>query len=67
MSISRYNIVAAVIFLGALQLADAVVELPQAEATVSDKRTHAMQLGERQSLPVMRLAAFSIELVWMGC
>jgi hypothetical protein len=32
-----------------------------------DEREHAPRLGERQRLAVLRLAAFGIELVGMGC
>ena len=68
MSISRYIVVAAVeILAGVLRLADAVVELTQAEVAVGDERAHAVQLGECQRLPVVSCAAFGIELVWMGC
>jgi len=55
------------IFAGVLRLADTVVEFPQAEVTVGDKRTHAVQFGESQSLLVVSFAAFGIELVRMGC
>jgi hypothetical protein len=55
------------IFAGVLRLTDAIVEFPQAEATVGDKRTHAVQFGESQSLLVVSCAACGIELVWMGC
>jgi len=55
------------VFAGVLRLTDAVVELPQAETAVGDKRTHAVQFGESKSLLVVTCAAFGIELVWMGC
>src|SRR5215469_14320889 len=34
---------------------------------VGDQRAHAVRLGERQRLLVVSHAAFSIELVGMGC
>ena len=34
---------------------------------VGDERAHAVRLGERQRLLVVSYAAFSIELVAMGC
>src|SRR5439155_12222146 len=49
-----------------LRLADAVVELGQAEMTVCDERAHAVQLGECKRLPVVGCAAFGIEFFGMG-